>query len=118
MRRYAPMALAGPFLVISQPTLPAPDSNADNERAIAEIKNLGGQIEVDTKSPDMPVVGVNLKHAKEVDASLEHLKGLTELQRLSLKDTKVTDDGMVYITGLTNLEVLELGRTKVTDKGL
>jgi hypothetical protein len=118
MRLYAPLALVGIFLFMTQPIIRTQDSKADKERAIAEIKKLGGEIEVDTKSPDLPVVGVNLKHVKEVDASLEHLKGLTELQRLMLKDTEVTDDGIIYVKGLTNLEVLELSRTKVTDKGL
>jgi hypothetical protein len=118
MKVCAPLGLVGIFLFMTQPILRAQDSKAVKERAIAAIKKLGGEIEVDTKSPDMPVVGVNLKHTEEIDASLEHLKSLTELERLSLKDTKVTDDGIVYIKGLTNLEVLELDRTKVTDNGL
>jgi hypothetical protein len=118
MRRYASMAVGGLFLVMTQPMLRAQDSKAEKERAIAEIKKLGGEVEVDTNRPGSPVVGVNLKHTKEVDASLEHLQGLTELQRMSLKGTKITDSGVATIKGLTNLEVLELGRTKVTDKGL
>src|SRR5688572_2027088 len=118
MRRFAPMTLVGILLAVTQPMLRAQDSKAERERAIAAIKKLGGVVEVDVKRPGMPVVGVNLKHTKEVDASLEHLSGLTELGRLSLKDTRVTDDGMRYVKGLTNLEVLELGRTNVTDKGL
>ena len=66
---------------------------------------------MDIRSPDRPVVGVNLKHVREVDASLERLKKLTEVERLSLRDTKVTDDCIIYIKGLTNLEVLELSKT-------
>ena len=107
MKLYAPMALIGIFLVVTQPMLRAQDSKAEQERAIAEIKKLGGKVEVDTHKPEMPVVGVNLKHTKVVDASLEHLKGLTNLEILYLKDTAVTDDGLVYVKGLTNLEVLE-----------
>ena len=118
MRRYTPFTLVGIFLVATPPMLQAQLSKMEKERAIAAIKKLGGEVEVDVKSSDMPVVAVSLKHTKEVDASLEHLKALTEVERLSLKDIRVTDDGMVYIKGLTNLEVLELGRTKVTDKGL
>ena len=118
MRRYAPLALVGVVLVVSQPMLRAQYSKAEQESAIAAIKKLGGKVEVDTKSPGMPVVGVNLKRTKIVDASLEHLKGLTRLEILYLKDTAVTDEGLVYIKGLTNLEILELRRTKVTDKGL
>jgi internalin A len=118
MRQYAVIALVGLLLVMTQSMLRAQDSKAEKKRTIAEIKRLGGQLEVDTNNPDLPVIGVNLKHTKEVDASLEHVKGLTELQKVYLRDTNVSDDGMVYIKGLTNLEVLELGRTKVTDKGL
>ena len=118
MRLYAPMVLVGMFLVVTQPVLRAQDKDAAKERAIAEIKKLGGRVEVDGKRPGMPVVEVDLKHTKVVDASLEHLKGLTALERVFLKETTVTDSGMVYIKGLTNIEVLELSRTKVTDKGL
>ena len=69
MRRYAPLALVGVLLVVSQPLLRAQYSKAEQEKAIAEIKKLGGKVEVDPKSPGMPVVGVNLKHTKIVDAS-------------------------------------------------
>jgi hypothetical protein len=118
MRLNAPLALVAIFLIAPQPVLRAQDSEAKIERAIAEIKKLGGKVEVDAKSAGTPVVSVDLKHTKAVDASLEHLKGLTRVQILFLKDTEVTDDGLVYLKGLTDLEALELGRTKVTDKGL
>src|ERR1700680_1771113 len=118
MRKYAPLALLGIFLVVTQPMLRAQHSKAAQERAVAEIKKLGGKVEVDTHGPDRAVVAVNLKHTEVMDASLKHLQGLTKIETLDLKDTRVTDDGMVYLKGLTNIEVLELGRTKVTDKGL
>src|SRR5438874_11610430 len=119
MNPYTAMALlVGILLVMTQPMLRAQDSKREQERAIDAIIKLGGKVEVDAKSPDRPVVEVNLKHTKVIDASLEHLEGLTTIRRLYLKDTGVTDDGIVYVKGLTNLEVLELGRTKVTDNGL
>jgi hypothetical protein len=118
MRMYVRLAFAGLFLLATQSMLRAEDAKAEEARAVREIKRLGGSVEVDANSPGMPVVGVDLKHTKVVDASLEHLKGLTRLEILLLKDTTVTDGGMVYLKGLTNLEALELGRTKVTDKGL
>jgi hypothetical protein len=118
MRLFAALAAVGALLVMTQPMLRAQDAKAEQERAIGEIKKLGGKVEVDIKRPGTPVVGVDLKHTKVGDASLEHLKGLTHLEILRLKDSAVTDDGLVYVKGLTNLEVLELGRTKVTDKGL
>jgi hypothetical protein len=118
MRLYAAVALAGIFLAATQPVPRPPDGRAEKERAIAGIKKLGGKVEVDTKSPGMPVVGVDLRRTPAVDASLEHLKGLRTMKSLLLEDTTVTDDGMVYLKGLTNLEALELGRTRVTDKAL
>jgi Leucine Rich repeat len=118
MRLCRSMTLIGLFLVLPHPELRAQNGKADRDRAVAEIKKLGGTVELDTRSPSMPVIGVNLKHTPVIDASLEHLKGLTNLERLFLRDTTVTDDGLVRVKGLTRLEVLELGRTKVTDKGL
>src|SRR5947209_5260914 len=118
MRLYAPMALVGIILFTTQPGLRAEDSKTEKERAIVQIEKLGGKVEIDSKRRGKPVVAVDLKHTQVIDASLEHLKGLTTVEKLLLRETTVTDDGMIYIEGLTNLEVLELSRTKVTDKGL
>ncbi len=118
MKLHIPFALAGVFLVAIHPMLWAQEGKAKQERAIAEIEKLGGKVEVDIKRTDRSVVGVNLKHTKVIDASLELLKGLSTIERLYLRETRVTDDGMIYIKGLTNIEVLELRRTKVTDKAL
>ena len=115
MKLFALMTLTVFTLELAIPALQAQDSKLDQERAIAEIKKLGGKVEMDAKSPDK-VVAVNLGHTKVIDASLEPLKGLSRIETLILKDTTVTDDGIVHIKGLTNLEVLELRRTKVTDK--
>jgi hypothetical protein len=37
---------------------------------------------------------------------------------LYLSDTQVTDTGLEHLKGLTNLERLELNRTQVTDEGV
>src|SRR4249919_1878112 len=100
MRLYAPMFLAGLFLVVTSSVLRAQDKEAANERAIAAIKRLGGKVEVDRNRPGLPVVEVDLRHTKVIDASLEHLAGLKTLERVSLKETTVTDSGIVYIKGL------------------
>src|SRR5215217_123069 len=124
MRLFAPLALAGISLAVIQPTPRTQDSGEKTERAIAAIKELGGKVEVDTKSPGTPVVGVNLKHTKVVDASLEHLKGLTrlevltDLEALELGRTKVTDKGLEHLKGFLKLRTLDLGGTQVTDDGL
>jgi hypothetical protein len=61
MKRYATMALAGLFPVVTQPVLRAQDSRAEKERAIAAIGKLGGKVEGDTNSPDRPVVAVGCR---------------------------------------------------------
>ena len=51
-------------------------------------------------------------------SGLEHLKGLTQLQKLELSDTKVSDAGMEHLKGLTQLKKLELEYTGVSDVGM
>ena len=53
-----------------------------------------------------------------MDAGLEHLKGLPDLEWLELYDTQVTDDGLEHLKGLTKLEYLDLYRTHVTSQGV
>ena len=112
------------------------------EQAIAEIKKLGGKVEVDKKTPGKPVVKViffghrltaaalvhlkglskleelGLWNTKVTDAALVHLKGLTKLQRLDLNDTKISDAGLVHLKGLIKLQKLGLASTKISDAGL
>ncbi len=108
-----------------------------------EIKTLGGQVEYDYElqdfgnpsaradppgpawlsnllgvNPFATVVRVRLESASVTDASLKHLKGLTQLQALSLAGTKVTDTGLEHLRGLTELKALNLVGTQVTDAGL
>ena len=49
---------------------------------------------------------------------MEHLKGLTALQRLNLNGTQLTDAGLEHLKGLTRLQRLALRNTKVTDAGV
>ncbi len=50
------------------------------------------------------------------DATLENLKGMTQLRELDLSNSGVTDAGLAALEGLP-LERLRLARTKVTDAG-
>jgi Leucine Rich repeat len=62
---------------------------------------------------------LDLVFCKEVtDAGLEHLKGLTQLQRLVLHRTQVTDTGLEHLKGLIQLQTLDLSSSNVTDAGL
>jgi len=57
----------------------AAEANSAQAQAIAAIEKLGGNVTLDAKSPDKPVIGVNLQGSEVTDAGLEHLKGLTNL---------------------------------------
>ena len=54
------------------------EPNVDQARAIAEIQKLGGEVTVDEKSPEKPVIDVQFVRA--TDAGLEYLKGLTTVR--------------------------------------
>ena len=62
--------------------------------------------------------GVNNRPLRVYDAGLEHVKGLTKLERLGLIGTRVTDTGLEHLKGLNNLRDLDLRHTKVTDEGV
>jgi internalin A len=70
-----------------------------------------------------------VEHLREVEAlivdgpfvtddGLPHLRGLTNLVKLSLRSTRVADAGLAHLKGLTNLTTLDLSSTQVTDAGL
>jgi hypothetical protein len=92
------------------------EPNEDQAKAVAKIQKLGGKVTVDEKSPDKPVIGVDLRHTKITDADLAHLKALTKLHNLALSRTWITDAGLEHLKGLTNVSLFLLN-TKVTPKG-
>jgi hypothetical protein len=96
----------------------AAESNSEQAKAIAELEKLGGKVTIDDRSPDKPVIDVELTGTEVTDAGLEHLKGLTTLQMLDLSGTEVTDAGLEHLKGLAKLRTLDLAVTKVTDAGL
>ena len=49
---------------------------------------------------------------------IEHLKGATNLERLSLSHTRITDAGLEHLKDLNNLNGLKLIDTQVTDAGV
>ena len=87
------------------------------EQAIAAIEELGGKVALDEKSPDKPVISVDLNGTMVTDDELELLKGLTKLQTLSLSSTDITDDGLAHLEGLTNLQWLQVD-AKITNEGV
>jgi hypothetical protein len=53
------------------------------------------------------------RYARVTDAGLEHLKGLTSLQRLWLGEIQVTGAGPEHLKGLTSLKSLGLNGTQL-----
>ena len=87
------------------------------EQAIAAIEEWGGKVTIDEKSPDKPVISVDLSRTEVTDDELKLLKGLTKLQTLILNDTNVTDKGLEHLEGLTNLDWIQVG-PNITNEGV
>jgi hypothetical protein len=96
----------------------ATEVNSKEAKALVEVKELGGTVTVDEKSPDKSVIGVDFKGTEATDGGLELLKGLARLQSLNLSGTEVTDAGLEHLRGLARFQSLSLSGTKVTDAGL
>jgi formylglycine-generating enzyme required for sulfatase activity/Leucine-rich repeat (LRR) protein len=90
----------------------------EQEKAIAMIDKLGGEVTLDEKRPEKSVIGVEMRHTKVTDGDLEHLIELPNLQSLDLSLTEVTDAGLERLKELTNLQLLDLSGTNVTGAGL
>jgi hypothetical protein len=95
------------------------------EEAIAAIRQLGGEVNIDFKT------GASLGQLKELrwfctlmlsdtaltDAGLERVEGLRHLQTLDLRNTKIADAGLAYLHGFEHLNNLHLMGTQVTVEG-
>ena len=88
------------------------------ERDIAMIRQRGGDVRIDERSPGRPIVGVSLDKSNLTDSWLAHLKRFTKLQSLALSRTNVSDAGLVHLKALSKLKSLELWKTDITDAGL
>ena len=115
MRRSALVALLACVPVVAAQE---GSKDGDEQKVIAEIRRLGGEVGFDEKRPGKPLVDVFLDGTKVTDAGLADLKGLTHLKELDLTDTQVTDAVLADLKGLTRLQRLRLTATRVTDAGL
>jgi len=88
------------------------------ERALDTIKQLGGQVVIDEKSPDQPILRVDLNGPRVTDSVVAHLRGFAFLRTLFLCETKVTDAGLANLRELHDLRVLYLTYDSITDRGL
>ena len=101
MRRSALVALLACVPVVAAQE---GSKDGDEQKVIAEIRRLGGEVGFDEKRPGKPLVDVFLDGTKVTDAGLADLKGLKRLTHLYLCDTGVTDAGLAHLKGLTELQ--------------
>ena len=88
------------------------------DKAVAFVKKLGGEVTRDEKAPGKPVTSLRLRFTQVTDAGLKELSALKNLTNLHLGGTQVTDAGLKELSALTNLIELYLSGTKVTDAGI
>src|SRR6266498_132666 len=89
-----------------------------HERALNTIKQLGGKVVFDDKSPDEPVLRVDLNGPRVTDAVVAQLRVFVSLRTLFLCETKVTDAGLANLRDLHDLRVLYLTYDSITDRSL
>src|SRR5438128_1730523 len=101
------------------PFLWANECKTAQQRAVAEIHNLGGTWEVDQKTPDNGVIAVNLADLIIENRNLAALKDFPNLQVLSLAGSKIiTNDGLRFLPALPQLRSLDLKDLCIGDDGL
>lgn len=83
------------------------------DKAVENIADLKQLRELDLRVLD------DGQYEQLTDAGVEHLKGLTELQKLSLSGHIITDAALKYLKGMKKLEYLDLNvNKKITGSGL
>jgi Leucine-rich repeat (LRR) protein len=88
------------------------------ERAIAEVERLEGDVKKDGRLPGMPVIAVILTRSRVTDGELQVVKSFPQLRSLDLRETRISDGGLDHLKNLKKLQELYLDRTQITDKGL
>ncbi|MCA9207299.1 MAG: hypothetical protein KDA55_03040, partial [Planctomycetales bacterium] len=95
------------------------------------VLQQGGRLEIDEDGkprtiarvaelpPQDPVIlAVHLTDLPELDAGLEHLRGMSQLKRLDIAGTAFTTESLRWLSQLPALESLDLSRTPVTDEAV
>jgi hypothetical protein len=103
--------------LVLNPSAPLWADDAE-DKAVAFVEKLGGNVARDEKLPGKPVIEVHLSFSAVTDVGLKELAPLENLTALFLLRTEVTDTGLKELAQFKNLTVLYLNRTQVTDAGL
>src|SRR6516225_677744 len=97
--------LAGCLLLLTAVPLLADEAE---DKAVATVAKLGGQVTRDEKADGKPVVAVHLSGPDVTDAVLKELAPLKGLKKLVRGSTKVTDEGLKELAPLKGLQELDL----------
>ena len=100
----------GKVLYKNTKVIPANDAKQvlefiQQDKAITEIRNRGGVVEVDEQSPDRPAISVQMLGCRFKDEDLIWIASLPKLRTVGLGHS-ITDAGFVYVAGLKQVETL------------
>src|SRR5579872_3327912 len=118
MTRFVQIVLLPALLVAVGSRVEAQEKNAEQEEAIAAIKQMAGFVEVDPKRPGKPVTKVHLYAGKTAGIGLAPLAKLPEIEWIGLHLSDITEADLEHLKGLTKLRRLGLADIHLTDAGL
>ena len=95
-----------------------PQQQEAHDAANAMLEELGAEIVVDEKHPDLPILEIYFLNIPVTDKHLEQLTGLTHVQLINLNGASITDAGLEHLKDLGTLVELVLNGTRITDAGL
>jgi hypothetical protein len=107
--------------VVSSPWCRSAEPISEQEKAVAEVNKLHGEIKYDLTNPDKPIVqGIYFRGNTQdfTDERLVFLKTFTELKYLTIMYSKITDVFMDNLANMKSLEQLHLSGSLITDAGL
>src|SRR5687768_4691171 len=96
------LQFVGCWLMLASP------ARADEDKAVALVEKLGGEVERDEKRPGKPVITVRLPGSDVTDEDLQKLAPLQHLRTLDLQFTHVTEEGLKELVVFKNLTTLNL----------
>jgi internalin A len=101
------------MVVLSQVLVFLNPCRADDaeDKAVAFVEKLGGEVKRDEMLPGRPIIEVNLSHRQVMDLGLKELAPLKNLNTLYFFNTQVTDAGLKELAQFKSLTELELGCT-------
>ncbi len=102
------------LLLASGPTLRGQGDPARRDKALAQIKRIGGRV---FDEPGGKGVAIAFPY-EATDADLKLLADVPDVRVVYLDRTKVTDAGLEHLKGLANLQEVTLRKTDVTAEGV